>query len=211
MKLFDISWPISPSMTEYKDRQSVMLSTLKKVASDGVTETQICLHSHTGTHIDAPIHFMPGGKTMDQLDLQSLIGPCKVVDCTSIREKITADDLKQCGIKSGDRILFKTINSDIKPTDPFNPDFVYLDVTGAEYLAIKKIKTVGIDYLGIERNQPGHETHVTLFKHDITLIEGLRLADVTPGNYELHCLPLNIIGIDAAPARAILLSHGQEL
>jgi arylformamidase len=207
MKLFDISWPISSSMTEYKDRESVALNSLKHVAKDGVTESQICFHSHTGTHIDAPIHFVPGGKTIDQIDLQSLIGPCKVLDCSSIHEKIIADDLKKFDIVAGDRILLKTINSTLKPTDLFNSNFVYLDANGARYLADKKITTVGIDYLGIERNQPNHETHVTLFENDITLIEGLRLADVAPGTYQLYCLPLNIIGIDSAPARAIVISH----
>jgi len=100
--------------------------------------------------------------------------------------------------------LFKTKNSALKNNAPFDPEFIYLDKTGAKYCVEQKIKAVGIDYLGIERNQPGHETHALLLENNIGIIEGLRLAHAEADQYFLICLPLLIPGADASPARAIL-------
>ena len=115
--------------------------------------------------------------------------------------------LKKFDINSKDIILLKTKNSDLAYNSLFNKDFVYLAKSGAEYLASKNIKTIGIDYLGIERNQKDHDTHKILFKNEINIIEGLRLKniDLSFNSYKLICLPLNIIGYEAAPARAILI------
>jgi arylformamidase len=134
-----------------------------------------------------------------------LIGDCKVLDLTHVDEKIIASDLQKFDIQENDIILFKTKNSLFPDTGKFEPNFIYLDKTGAQYLASKKIKTVGIDYLGIERKQPEHETHITLFESNITIIEGLRLAEANPGVYFLICLPVKIEGVEAASSRAILL------
>jgi arylformamidase len=108
-------------------------------------------------------------------------------------------------IYAGDIILLKTANSSLGATALFNPSFVYLEASGAHYLQEKKIKAVGIDYLGIERAQPAHETHLQLMEHGITIIEGLRLQHVKQGRYLVCCLPLNAVGIEAAPARAVLI------
>ena len=175
------------------------------MSSDGVRETTLRLDAHTGTHIDAPSHFLPDGTTIDQLNLKTVIGGAKVVDCTEVAEKITDEFLADHNIQEGDIILLKTINSQTNATDAFSAQFVYLDATGAQFLARKKIKAVGIDYLGIERDQKGHPTHKELMKHSITIIEGLRLGGVQPGVYDFICLPLALIGLEAAPARAILI------
>lgn len=207
MKIIDISWPISKATTGYKDLTLVKFHDLKNFATDGVRETEIQLSSHTGTHIDAPSHMMRDGKTIDQLDLRSCIGPCTVVDMTEVGEKITGDDLERQNIREGDIVLLKTTNSALSEVGDFYPYFVFLDVSGAQYLATKKVKAVGIDYLGIERNDPDHLTHHELMKHDIAIIEGLRLAHVVPGTYLCCCLPLYTIGLEAAPARAVLLEE----
>lgn len=204
MNSIDISWPISQSMTEYKDRLTVQLKQLTSVDKDGVRETFIALHNHTGTHIDAPAHFIAGGKTLDQFPLETFIGPCKVLDLTHVPEKITDKDLEKHTIKTGDRILLKTRNSKRTLDEPFDYNFVYLAQSGARLLADLQVRVVGIDYLGIERNQPEHETHIKLLSNNIPIIEGLRLGQVNPGIYMLICLPLAIPDIDGVPARAIL-------
>jgi len=205
MQIIDISWPISISMTEYKNRDSVKILPVKEFEKDQVREKLITIHSHTGTHIDAPSHFLEKGKTANQIDLNKLIGKCKVLDFSNVEEKITKQDLEKHEINKDNIILLKTKNSELSPTEKFNTNFVYLDKNGAEYLAQKGIKSVGIDYLGIERHQPEHETHKTLLENEIIVIEGLRLKNVTAGNYAFYCLPLPLPNFDAALARAILI------
>jgi arylformamidase len=207
VKIIDISWPISSATTGYKDKKVVAFTDVKHFAQDGVRETDIQVSSHTGTHVDAPAHFLKDGKTIDQISLDRLIGQAIVLDCTDVTDAITREHLlsHDAIINKNDIVLLKTTNSATQPTEKFTPHFIYLHVSGAQYLAEKQIKAVGIDYLGIERSQPEHETHTTLFHHDVVIIEGLRLEHVQPGRYEFYCLPLNVIGLEAAPARAILV------
>lgn len=206
MKIIDISWPISVATTGYKDKKTVTILDTKSFDRDSARDTTITVSSHTGTHVDAPSHFLRDGKTIDEMDLSSLIGKCKVIDVSDAVDQITGDHLEQHEINAGDIVLLKTTNSLRQPTDPFNPHFIYLGVGGANYLAEKKVKAVGIDYLGIERGNPDHGTHITLFQANITVVEGLRLGHVNPGAYDFICLPLNVIGTEAAPARAILIA-----
>lgn len=204
-KIIDISWPVSPEMTAYKNNRVVDFKSTKIFERDVARESVVTLGTHTGTHVDAASHFMRDGGTIDQLDLASLIGLCTVIDMTHKQEKITANDLVACDLQEGGMILFKTKNSALAPTDFFCPQFIYLDATAAQFLASKKLRCVGIDYLGVERNQPGHETHTALFAAGTVIIEGLRLQDVEAGEYFLCCLPLALEGLEAAPARAVLL------
>lgn len=206
MKIFDISWPITPEITEYKNKKTVRIDHVKIFERDAVRESVIQLGSHTGTHIDAPSHFMASGTSLEDMPLDACIGECVVIDCTNL-PVITADILRAHDIAAHAIVLCKTDNSDCEPTAAFNANFVYLDSSAAQYLAEKQIKAVGIDYLGIERNQPAHETHIYLMQEGITIIEGLRLANVPAGRYELICLPLKIEGVEAAPARAVLLKR----
>ncbi len=201
----DISWPITADMTTYKDSKIVELRNDKDFEKDYVRSSTISLDSHTGTHVDAPSHFTKGGKTIDQVPLESLVGKCRVLDVTDVEKKITAIDLEKHNIQKNEILLLKTKNSALSPTQKFEYNFIYLEQSGAQFLADKKIKTVGIDYLGIERKQPDHETHVILFEHGITIIEGIRLQQVEAKEYFLLCLPINIQGLEAAPARALLI------
>jgi arylformamidase len=207
MKIIDISWPISKATTGYKDRSVVDIQEIKNFNRDGVRETALHLSSHTGTHIDAPSHFLRDGKTIDEMSVDRFIGDCIVLDMTTCAERITRDCLMahDGDIVEGSIVLLRTANSDLNATDKFSPHFVYLEASGALYLAEKKIKAVGIDYLGIEHSQPGHPTHENLMHADVAIIEGLRLGHVQAGNYLFVGLPLNVIGVEAAPARAILI------
>jgi arylformamidase len=207
MKLYDISWPISPAMTAYKDKKTVQFDRVKNFENDAVRESIITLGSHSGTHVDAPSHFMQDGQTIEHMNLRMLIGDCIVLDLTAVEGGIGRDHLEDADIQAGDIILLKTKNSVFDATAPFNPNFIYLAESGAHYLVERNIRAVGIDYLGIERGQLAHETHVQLFNAGITILEGLRLADVPAGKYFLCCLPLKIQGLEAAPARAVLISQ----
>ena len=205
MKIIDISWPITENITEYKNKKTVKFELTKTFSENGVRDSIITLGSHTGTHVDAPAHFLDNGESINQIKLEKLIGKAKVLDLTSIKEKITEQDLKQFNIEKDDIILLKTKNSLLSPIQKFYPDFVYLDKSGAKFLKDKQIKAVGIDYLGIERNQPEHETHKLLLESGIYIIEGLRLKDAIEQDYNFICLPIFTINLEAAPARTILM------
>jgi arylformamidase len=199
MKILDISWPVFQGMPEYGGRKECTFTSYGK-------ETKISLINHTGTHVDGPAYFFNNAKSIDQFDLSILIGECQVLDLMHVKEKIEEKDLERFKITPGQIILFKTSNSFIADNSPFKENFVYLAPSGAEYLASKKIKSVGIDYLALETTA-GFPSHKILLKQEILVIEGLRLKNVQPRTYQLICLPVNLIGIDAAFARAILIDN----
>jgi arylformamidase len=203
-KIYDISMPITESMPVYKGKAEKR--PIIKIDSDFTTgtayESRIEMNMHTGTHMDRTLHMIPEGNTIETLDLKRTISECKVLDLTNAMDHITAEDLQDKDIEEGDFILLKTKNSF---ENILEKDFIYLDRTGAEYLKSRKITGVGIDGLGIERSQPGHETHLQLMTEDIIILEGLRLQDVPEGRYTIIALPLNIPGAEAAPVRAVLL------
>ena len=207
MKMHDISWPLDITTTGYKNKKVLVVEYRKMFEQDRFRETSIILDTHSGTHIDAPAHFIKDGQSIEHIDLNKVIGPCKVLDLMHIAEAIKAEDLQHVDIVAGDRLLFKTKNSLLAYDAPFEPNFIYVADDAARYLADKKIAAVGIDYLGIERNQPAHETHITLMNAGIVIIEGLRLAPINPGSYMLYCLPLALQGLEGAPARAVLIEE----
>ncbi len=203
MKIYDISMSIYPEMPVYKnkDEKKPVITVLKNFTAGNTYESRILLDMHTGTHIDAPLHMLPEGDTTDNIDLSKVITKCKVIALTHCA-KITAGDLENKNIQRGDFILLKTKNSF---SGQFDPEFVYLDKSGAEHLQNKEVTGVGIDALGIEKNQPGHDTHKILFKAGIVILEGLNLKNIQEGQYFLFAAPLKIKGAEAAPARAVLI------
>jgi len=206
MNIIDISWPISSTMTTYKDESKVILSPLKIIERDGVRKTAITLDTHTGTHIDSPAHFKKDGITIDKIGLDTCMGPCVVIDLSDIDGAIMAEHLEAYDFDECDVVLIKTKNSKRAADAPFDQQFTYLDASAAAFFAeATDVQTIGFDYLGIERNQPSHETHTMLFEAQITIIEGLRLEAVAEGEYFFVCLPLAVQGLDGAPARAILV------
>lgn len=206
--IIDISWPIGEGMTTYKNSKIVRFEHNKCFENDAVRESTITINAHTGTHIDVPAHFLEQGTTTEQICLERCIGTCRVLDLSHVDGAISDQHLLDHDIRAGQRILLKTKNSQRQPQEAFDPDFVYLDKSGAQFLVDKGVMLVGIDYLGIERQQPNHETHALLLGADIVVIEGLRLLDVEAGLYTFCCLPLALQGLEAAPARAVLYNYG---
>lgn len=205
MKYIDISMPLSENMATYPGNTPYKQEVLKTLENDDVASSRIILSTHTGTHVDAPRHFVKGGKSIDQVDPALLNGTCKVIDCTYIESLIQEADITDLTIEKGDRILFKTQNSDYILASDFVPAFISLGLSAAQYLANIEVALVGIDYLGIEaKGSPGHPVHKALLKHGIPIVEGLNLHNVEPGEYELLCLPLKITGADGSPCRALL-------
>ena len=203
--IYDISMTIHPNMAVYKnyEEKKPKFKQSKFFDKDGVYETDLTFNLHTGTHIDFPLHTLKAGETSKNHSLEPLIGSAKVFDLTHIKESISSSNLSDFPINKDDFILFKTKNSF---SEEFDFEFIYLDESGAKYLADKKIRGVGIDALGIERNQPNHPTHDTLLSKNIIILEGIRLKDVPEGSYEMFCLPLKITDVEALPVRAILKS-----
>lgn len=207
MKIFDISMPICPDMPVYKGNpaKKPLFGLDSHFSSNPVYETRLTMNMHTGTHIDCSLHMFTDGTTVDQLQLEDLITPCKVFDFSTRDECISQTDLEGKQINAGDFVLLKTKNSYLNLLEG---DYVYLDKSGAAYLKSKNILGIGIDALGIERNQPRHETHKILFRAGIIIIEGLRLRDIAEDRYLLIAVPLHIVGTEAAPVRAILIKGG---
>ncbi len=204
MKIYDISMEIHEEMIVYKNKieKKPKIRVTNDFLSSNSYESTITLGMHTGTHIDAPLHMIEGGETTDSIPLENCIKKCKVIDLTNITNKITQEDLQQKEISKGDFILLKTRNS-FSPE--FDFEFVYLEKSGAEYLRDIGICGVGIDALGIERAQAGHETHKTLLSKGIIILEGLQLKEVPEGEYTIYALPLKIRNVEAAPVRAVLI------
>lgn len=200
MKIYDVTAPIYEGMPVYKNK-SEKQPKIHTVTNAHVTESRIDMDLHTGTHVDSPLHMINDGDTMESISIEDLVGNIKLFDLTNVEDRITKKDLEQLDIQKGDFILFKTKNSF---DDEFNFEFIFVAEDAAQYLAEVGIKGVGIDALGIERSQPGHPTHRTLFKHHIIVVEGLRLKDVPQGEYFMVAAPIKVQGTDAAPARVLL-------
>ena len=206
MMIHDISMNIHPLMTVYKNRDNKRpeFTIAASFEKEGVFETKIAMNLHTGTHIDFPLHTIQDGKNSNYFLLDSMIGKAKVFDLTHVVDHITQSDLEGLEINEFDFILLKTKNS---LSESFEFDFIYLDLSAAKFLADKMIRGVGIDSLGIERNQVNHPTHDTLLSHNIIILEGLRLKDIKPKTYDFICLPLKIDSVEALPVRAILIEN----
>ena len=170
--------------------------------------TKISFSAHTGTHMDAPRHFVADGDTMESIPLNAVVGPCRVIEIKNPRT-ISVEELHPHKLKRGDRILFKTRNSvkswRLAKTGTFDKNFVYIPAETALYLVESGVRTVGVDYLSVGGWQKdGAECHQILLGAKVWIIEGLDLSKAKPGKHELICLPLKILGSDGAPARAIL-------
>jgi arylformamidase len=203
MKVIDISRVLSKDTLVYPGDPKVGTKRIKNIERDGVNLSRITLGLHSGTHIDAPSHYLAGGKTINEINLQSLVGKARVCDLTNVSETITEKELEGCKIRKGEIILFKTRNSRLQ-TNKFIRNFVSLSGDGADYLIKRRIKAVGIDYLSIEAAD-SCVVHKKLLTKNIPIIENLALKNVLPGVYQIVCLPLKIKNGEAAPARCILL------
>lgn len=198
--MMDITLKIHEGMKVYKNKVEKKPH-IKCVSEGPVYESDLSANLHTGTHIDFPLHMIPDGKTSEDYAIDHFVGKCYVKDASYLNRRILKKDLLDINIKKFDFILFKTKNSF---SDVFNPDYIYLSEEAAEYLADFNLKAVGIDALGIEREQAGHPTHKILLSKDILIYEGLQLKDVEEGIYEFIGLPIKIEKVEASLVRALL-------
>ncbi len=202
----DISVPVRNGMVHWPGDPPFQIErAMDQEKGDVATVSRMALRVHTGTHMDAPLHFIPGAPSIDSMPLDATVGPARVIGIGD-RQSIKREELVSQGIAAGERILFKTVNSDHSwDSDQFDEDFVFISQDGARFLAERGVRTVGVDYLSVGGyRQDGPETHEALLGAGIWIIEGLNLKGVEPGAYELVCLPMRLMGAEGAPARAIL-------
>jgi arylformamidase len=170
-----------------------------------VNLTDISMSAHTGTHMDAPAHFIKEGKTIDEIGFKHLIGKAKVLDFSDKEYYIDATDLENKGIEKGDIVLLKTKNSERLLETEYFYDYVYLTEEAAAFLTDKQVATVGLDFLTIDAPEtPDYPCHYILLGQEIVIIEGLNLSEVSAGEYWMIALPMKIMGADGAPARVLL-------
>ena len=198
MEIIDISVPIRPGMATYPGDPTVTLERVKALADgDVVNLSRVDLGAHTGTHVDAPLHFIDGGSAIETLPLDALVGPARVLDLTAA-ERLDAAAFH--GVELAERVLLKTSNSELWARGTFAEDALQLDGGAARLLVDAGVRLVGIDYLSIG----DVEAHRVLLGSGVVPVEGLDLREVEPGDYELICAPLKLVGSDGAPARALL-------
>jgi arylformamidase len=206
-EVIDISVPIRDAMTVYRGNPAVRIRPAMTLQRNGVNLSELCLGSHTGTHVDAPRHFIEGGRGIDRVELRRFIGPAWVSDLRRVRGGIGASDLQHARIpRESRRVLIRTTNSRWwHPVRPFRTDFVYLAPDGADWLIEHGVELVGIDYLSIEGfDVPGAPTHTRLLAAGIPILEGLDLFKVAPGRWQMAAFPLRIVNGDAGLTRAVL-------
>lgn len=208
MKVYDVSVPVSSEVPVYEGDPPVRIDVCAALArGDAANVTALSLGAHTATHVDAPNHFIEGGRRVEDLDLGKLIGACRVIEIPREVTAVGVEHLTQA--QGAERVLFKTRNSDFwnEPGHAFRKDFTYISPAAAEALAEAGMKLVGIDYLSVEKfGSRDFATHVALLRREVVIVEGLDLRGVPAGDYELLCLPLKIKSEtgDGAPARVVL-------
>ena len=210
MRFYDITVPVSEKVPIYEGDPKVSVESVTMLSAGGAANvSRLCCGVHTGTHVDAPNHFLDGTRRIDELDLEKLIGPCRVVEIDSGVTAIGPNDLPD--LHGIERLLFKTKNSGFwdRAEDGFRTDFTYIGPDAARVIADAALNLVGIDYLSVEKfGSTDFATHRTLLEKEIVILEGVDLRDVPAGDYELICLPLKYLGGegDGSPARTILRS-----
>lgn len=197
MELIDISVPIRSGMVTYPGDPGVTVERVVTIGGDSpINLSKIDMGLHSGTHVDAPVHFIEGAAGVDEVPLDALIGPCEVVAVPALDASTVA-----AAVDRAERVLFKTPNSELWARDSFAEEFARLDERAARVLVQRGVRLVGVDYLSV-----GDEAaHQVLLGAGVVVVEGLDLRRADPGRYELICLPLRIAGSDGAPARAVLV------
>jgi arylformamidase len=208
MRTYDITLTISPNLPTWPGDPGVKLERVEKI-EDGsnANVSRMDMGVHTGTHVDAPYHFLSDGTTVDKLNLSLLTGRAYVLHLPEVYV-ITAAVLEEAQIPPRTRrVLFKTRNSDlwVDEEPDFQTDFVGIAEDGAEYLVRRGVKLVGVDYLSVAPYKKSRPTHERLLEAGVVVVEGLDLSEVSQGRYTLYCLPMKLANSDGAPARAILI------
>jgi arylformamidase len=205
--IYDVTVPISNTMPVWPGDPPVQLTAKSHVSRDKshtVQLTSIEMGSHTGTHMDAPFHMIENGKRLSDFTVDVFAGPATVLEVPSVRS-VGRTELEKFKWNGAERVLLKTENSKHWKDGKFFEEFVYLEPDGAQFLADRGVRLVGIDYLSVDKfRSPSHPSHFVLLKKDIVIVEGLNLNAVPAGDYTMFALPLNLQGSDGAPARVIL-------
>lgn len=204
VKRIDISQTLEKGMLRYGSIEDFSFQWLRQhEKGDGLAQSRFEMNSHLGTHIDAPLHFVEGGRTVDAIPLDTLCGPAQVLDGRG-RAYINLDFLKEIDIHSP-RLLFLTDNS--RKLQSMGPDFdyVYFSPEACRYMVEQGVLLLGTDYFNVDRRgDKSRAAHRPLLNAGVVILEGLQLAEVSPGDYTLYCLPLKMGGLEGAPCRAIL-------
>ena len=207
MEIYDITVPIRSAMPVYEGDPGVKIEPWSAFAKgDSSNVSMLSFGAHTGTHVDAPAHFIEGARRIDAVSLDVLIGPARVLRVPDDANEIDPEFINRCDLNGVERVLFHTRNSTFW-NEGFRKDFTHLLPEAAQLLVDRGIKLVGTDYLSIEKFHSGHHrTHLTLLSNNVVIVEGLNLSEVSAGDFELICLPLKIAegAGDGAPARAVL-------
>jgi arylformamidase len=201
----DVSVPVRDGMVHWPDDPPVRIGLASSIAGgDAANVTEVAMSAHTGTHMDAPRHFLPDGAGIDALPLGVAMGPARVIEISD-PDAVTAEELAGHDLATAQRVLLRTRNSDREWwREDFDAGFVHIDPAAAELIAGADVRMVGVDYLSVGGMESGAETHRALLGAGVWIIEGLDLSDVGAGDYDLVCLPLRLMGSDGAPARALL-------
>jgi arylformamidase len=203
----DVTVPVRSGMVHFPGDPPIEVTRVLELSKgDPATVSRLSLGVHSGTHVDAPVHFIADGYGIDSIPLDDLIGPARVV-ATRDPRVIDVPALRALEPRAGERLLFKTRNSNFWSQDEFAADYVYLSLEGARFLVERGVRTVGIDYLSIAGTHESAPTHTTLLRAGVCIIEALDLRAIEPGPYEMICLPLRLAGADGAPARVALRRH----
>ena len=207
-RILDVTVPLSPEVLVYPGDPAFSLEPTHEIAKGAPYNLgRLSLGTQTGTHVDAPYHFLADGATVDELPLEILLGKARVVEIMA-RERVDRSDLEALDLRDDLRLLFKTRMSGQMLRPPFQEEHVYFTEDAATYLVQAGIKLVGIDYLSFEK--PGSlefPAHHALLQAGVVIVEGLDLSEAEPGEYDLVCLPLRVVGADGAPARVLLRSR----
>lgn len=200
-EMYDVSRRLKNGMTQYPGDQEFELSVTNDY-EDGYLNSNVYMSVHTATHVDAPSHVNPHGKQIEEVDLDHFVGSCVLIEVDST-DMITMQDLQQIPELKDEIVLFKTRNSNLTLKEVFDEEFVYISDEVCHYLVNKGVKTVGIDYLSIDKYNE-NTAHDILLNSDVSIIEGLCFKHVKPGNYYISALPLKIHNCEASPVRAVL-------
>lgn len=200
--IIDISLPLNDQTVIYPGNP---LFSMEKIQSPGGSRlAKICFGTHFGAHTDAPSHVFANGKNIDELPLSNFVGPCRVLDVIKCKDAVSIEYLEESSVKTGERILLKTKNSERGYREFYN-DYIYLSADAAKYLADKNIKLLGIDYFSVKQKGSSDNTpHTALLEKNISILEGINLAEVEAGEYFLIAAPLPLSGADGSPVRALL-------
>jgi arylformamidase len=208
-RIYDVSMPLRTGGLVYPNNPPISITSVSAIAAGATANvSRLDMGSHTGTHVDAPLHFMDGGAGVDELPLDVLMGPARLIAFGDEVLSVGEAELRRHDLTGVTRLLIRTRNSAwlASGSTEFHPDFTHVAPDGAAYLVSLGVRLVGVDYLSVEQfHSPHHKTHRTLLENAVVIVEGMLLSEPAPGDYELRCLPMLLAGLDGAPARAVLI------